>query len=133
MKGACACGRVVVSVPRAPDYINFCNCSLCRRTGGAWGYYDRDEVGVNGELRDFVRSDLDETFLSTQFCPMCGTAVRWVPLPTYDSRRVGVNVRLFDPEELIGIECRFPDGRNWVEQRPEPRHAALPYGEGVVF
>lgn len=133
MKGRCACGTVTVAVAHPPEYINFCNCSLCRRMGGGWGYFDRDEVRVEGELREFVRTDLDEAFIANQFCPDCGAVVRWVPLPSYDSRRVGVNMRLFDPDELKGIECRFPDGIDWVGERPEPRHPPLPYGEGTVF
>lgn len=135
MKGRCACNGVTVTVARPPEYINFCNCSLCRRIGGAWGYYDRDEVTVEGEIRGFIRDDLppEDTCLETQFCPTCGAAVRWVPLPSYDSRRVGVNMRLFDPGELRGIEARFPDGIDRVDERPEPRHPPLPYGEGTVY
>ncbi len=133
MKGACNCGGVTVTLAHPPEYVNFCNCSLCRKTGGAFGYFDRDAVSVTGELRDFVRSDLAEVFLVNQFCPGCGSAVRWVPLPHYDSRRVGVNMRLFDPAELAGIEVRFPDGINWVDERPEQRHPPMPYGEGTAF
>jgi len=133
MKGRCACGAVTVTVERKPDYINFCNCSLCRKTGGAWGYFRAGEVSVAGQLAGFERSDIDEVFLTTQFCPACGSAVRWVPLAHLTEDRVGVNMRLFEPEELAGIETRFPDGINWVDERPEPRHAPLPYGGGTVF
>ena len=135
MKGRCACGQVTVTVAHPPEYINFCNCSLCRRIGGGWGYYDRDEVIVSGEVRGFVRSDLkpEETCLETRFCPTCGAVVCWVPLPSFDSRRMGVNMRLFEPEELKGIETRFPDGINWAGERLDERHPCLPYGEGTVF
>lgn len=133
MKGACNCGSVTVAVERRPEYINVCNCSLCRKTGGAWGYFDRAEVTVEGELRDFVRTDLEEVFLATQFCPGCGSAVRWVPLPHYETSRVGVNMRLFDPAALAGIETRFPEGIEWTGERPEQRHPPLPYGEGTTF
>lgn len=133
MKGACACGSVAVSVQRKPEYINFCDCSLCRRVGAAWGYYDLAEVSVTGELTSFVRRDLDEVYLATEFCPTCGTTVRWVPLPDRDSQRAGVNMRLFDPAEIAGIESRFPSGLDWVDERPPPRHPPLPYGSGTVF
>ena len=131
MKGRCACGKVTVTVAHPPEYINFCNCSLCRRTGGGFGYFDCDDVTVEGEVRGFVREDMppEETYLENQFCPSCGTAIRWVPLPSYETRRVGVNMRLFDPAELSRIECRFPDGINWTGER----HSPLPYGEGTVF
>ena len=130
MKGRCTCGGVMVTVSRKPDYINFCNCGLCRRMGGAWGYFQADEVTVEGAVRDFQRPDIDEVCLTTQLCPACGSAVRWLPLPAFDDGRVGVNMRLFEPAELEGIETRFPDGIGWTG---ETRHAPLPYGRGTVF
>ena len=133
MQGRCACQAVTVTIPRKPDYINFCNCGMCRKTGGAWGYFEADEVTVEGELNGFERPDIDEVYLETQFCPGCGSAVRWVSVPSFDSTRIGVNMRLFDPAELTGIESRFPDGINWTDERPEPRHLPLPYGDGIVF
>lgn len=133
MRGRCACQAVTVTIPRKPDYINFCNCALCRKTGGAWGYLEASEVTVAGEIRGFERPDIDEVCLETQFCPNCGSAVRWVAAGNFEGTRVGVNMRLFDPADLAGIECRFPDGINWVDERPEPRLQPLPYGSGPVF
>lgn len=133
MKGSCNCGAVSITVAHLPEYINFCNCSLCRKTGGACGYFDRDSVTVTGELHDFVRSDLDEVYLASRFCPGCGSFVCWVPLAHDESRRMGVNMRLFDPAELTGVEVRFPDGINWIDERPEQRHPPMPYGEGTAF
>lgn len=133
MQGRCACGGVTVTVARPPEYINICNCSLCRRLGGAMAYYDQSEVQVEGTVRDFVRQDLDEVYLANQFCPTCGTVIRWLPLPSYDSERTGVNMRLFDPEQIAGTECRFPDGIDWTDEAPAERHPPLPYGEGIVF
>jgi hypothetical protein len=130
VKGRCACGSVSVTVARKPDYINFCNCGLCRRMGGGWGYFQAHEVTVDGEVRDFQRPDIDEVCLTTQFCPTCGSAVRWVPVPAFDEGRVGVNMRLFEPADLEGIETRFPDGIGWTGNQ---RHAPLPYGSGIIF
>ena len=31
---------------------------------------------------------------------------------------MGVNMRLFDADSLIGIELRFPDGANWIGKGP---------------
>ncbi|WP_423142348.1 GFA family protein [Parablastomonas sp. CN1-191] len=133
MRGTCACRTVTITVARAPEYINFCNCGLCRKTGGGWGYFDRDDVTVDGALKGFKRPDIDEVCLETQFCPGCGSAVRWIAAGSYESRRVGVNMKLFDPADLKGIETRFPDGIAWAGERPCQRHAPLPYGEGMVF
>jgi len=135
MIGNCACGAVSVTVARKPHYINFCNCSLCRKMGGAWGYYRADEVSVTGALTQFQREDIDPVCLITEFCPGCGAVVRWMPLPEHDDGRVGINMRLFDPAELAGIESRFPNGIDWNDNddRPPPRHEPLPYGSGLAF
>ena len=37
-----------------------------------------------------------------------------------EADQVGVNMKLFDPAALAGVELRFPDGRNW--------DGASPYG-----
>lgn len=131
--GRCACGDATVSVARRPDYINCCNCRLCQRTGGAWGYFQRGEVTIDGETQGFVREDLPEACLTTLFCPRCGSTLAWVSLDP-DYTRMGVNMRLFDPEHLRGIETRFPDGQNWDEDTDYTmRHDPMPYGEGPIF
>ena len=44
MKGTCPCGGVTVTVPGRPEYLNSCNCTLCWRLGGLWGYFDPAKV-----------------------------------------------------------------------------------------
>ena len=130
MKGRCACGATTVTVARKPDYINFCNCGLCRRTGGGWGYFQAGEAEIEGPLGTFERPDIDEICLTNQFCKGCGSIVRWIPLPKFDDGRVGINMRLFEPADLAGIETRFPNGIDWGS---EPRHPPVPYASGTTF
>ena len=103
IEGRCICGGVTVELPRAPEYLNACNCRLCQRSGGIWGYFPRDEVTIRGETRRFVRSDLDEAYLANLFCPTCGNAAAWIALDS-EYPRMGVNMRLFEPDALRGIE-----------------------------
>jgi hypothetical protein len=37
---------VQLQVSRPPKAINVCQCSICRRYGAAWGYYDIHEVTI---------------------------------------------------------------------------------------
>ena len=46
LKGSCHCGNIQVTIPRAPQKATVCNCSMCRRYGGIWGYYLPREVTV---------------------------------------------------------------------------------------
>lgn len=109
MKGRCACGQVHVSLTRKPDYVNFCNCNLCRPLGGGWGYFACAEVAITGELASFGRTDI-ERWLTTHFCPGCGAAVCWAPYGPNEEDRMGVNMRLFPLAELEGIPAYWSDG-----------------------
>ncbi len=134
IEGRCICGGVTVELPRAPEYLNACNCRLCQRSGGIWGYFPRDEVTIRGETRRFVRSDLDEAYLANLFCPTCGNAAAWIALDS-GYPRMGVNMRLFEPDALRGIETRFPDGLGWAKEAEGPAfvHEPAPYGGGRIL
>ena len=115
MTGACHCGRVRLSVPGRPEYLNICNCTLCTKLGGMWGYFPRSKVTVDGETGAYVRADEAEPYLSSHFCKGCGSTTHWSPLAADAPDRMGVNMRLFDQVELAGIEVRYPDGRRGWE------------------
>jgi len=38
--GSCHCGAVRMTLPSKPDVATACNCSLCRRIGGPWVYFE---------------------------------------------------------------------------------------------
>ncbi|MDJ0978623.1 MAG: aldehyde-activating protein [Erythrobacter sp.] len=113
MTGSCHCGAVRVTVTHKPDYVNFCDCSLCAKSGGVWGYYESADVTVKGETRGYRRVDYDEPAVEVHHCPHCGTTTHWVLTEHLEGDRMGVNARIFEPAELYGVEARFPDGRNW--------------------
>ncbi|WP_233998546.1 GFA family protein [Erythrobacter sp. YT30] len=103
-----------MTIPAKPDYINLCDCSLCAKSGGAWGYFDAGDVKVEGETSAYRRSDMAQPAVELHFCPQCGTTTHWVGIPYTAAGRSGVNVRIFEPEDFEGIEARFLDGRNWT-------------------
>jgi hypothetical protein len=132
MKGQCPCGGVTVTVPGRPEYLNSCNCTLCFRLGTLTGYFPLDQVMITGETREFRRSDI-EVYLTNHFCPTCSAVVGWTSIEPYD--RMGVNMRLFDPEELLGIPIRFPNGRDDTGEgeRPPHRHDPVPFAREFPF
>lgn len=110
--GSCHCGTVSLRIAAAPPYVNQCNCSLCTRTGGIWGYYRPAHVEISGATTSYVRADIAEPALATHFCLTCGSVTHWSSLDaTYE--RMGVNMRMFNPEMLAGVEIRKVDGRSW--------------------
>ena len=116
LAGSCHCGAVTITVPVAPAYLGKCNCSLCTKTGAVWGYYDPADVRVT--LRDrpldsYIRADMPEPSLATDRCATCGCVVQWHALVPLDVPRMGINMNLFDPDALTGVEIRAIDGRSW--------------------
>lgn len=131
MKGSCHCGAVQVSIARAPDYLNRCNCSLCTKLGALWGYFTPREVTVSGRPRTYLRADVEVPSLAFSFCGDCGATVQWTSLEP-DPDQTAINMRLFEPEELAGIEVRygnrrdFPDGERRYYRPPTTFERAVP-------
>lgn len=125
MIGSCHCGKVSITLSAKPEYINLCDCSLCSKSGGAWGYFTASEVEVSGQTNAYRRADYPEPAVEMHFCANCGSTTHRVLTEYCEGDRVGVNMRIFEPTELAGIEARTLDGRHWfgeteVEHRRPP-------------
>jgi len=46
IEASCHCGAVRIEVPSAPETVTSCNCSICRRYGVLWAYYQPQSVRV---------------------------------------------------------------------------------------
>jgi hypothetical protein len=114
---SCHCGHVRVTITKAPAYINECNCTLCRKSGASWGYFDPSEVRVEGVTSPYCRADKAEPGVDIHFCGTCGSTTHFTLTASaaakFGNSVTGVNMRLADEAELAGIELRYPDGRNW--------------------
>lgn len=114
--GACHCGAVTVSLPAPPVAMNRCNCSLCNKLGVLWGYYDAADVLLSdATLAHYQRADVAIPSLTIDRCAACGCTVRWRATVPKAVPRIGVNMNLFAPEALDGIEIRDTDGRRRVK------------------
>jgi len=116
---SCHCGAIAIKIDRLPEYINYCNCSLCRASGAKWGYLKRFEVSISGQPSVYVRSDLAKAGLETNFCSKCGSTTHWDLIGAEKTGegadyRMGVNMANFPPETLSGLEMRHFNGRTWA-------------------
>ena len=110
---SCICGRARITLPRTPDYVSHCNCSMCSKTG-FWGvYFPSDELRIEGEFDSYVREDMSEPCLRNHRCRHCGSITHWTLLSDPPYERMGVNARLLDPKALQGVEIRHVDGARW--------------------
>ena len=118
MTGSCACGAVRITLTKTPDYINDCNCSLCRKVGAAWGYFTAAQVSTTGATQSFERSDKEQANVSVHACERCSSTTHCVISEAFANQNpgvdwLGVNMRLFEESDLTGVELRFPNGRDW--------------------
>jgi hypothetical protein len=103
--GRCHCGGVRIEVPRAPEWVGSCNCSLCTKLAWLVAYYPDAEVQVAGETTPYVWGD---RMIGIHHCPVCGCGTHWKTLGQ-DFGRMGVNARLFEGLDLSGVEIRRLD------------------------
>lgn len=115
LQGRCHCGAVRLTLPAAPDKATQCNCSLCRRLGGLWAYYEFGSVTVEGHpehTTDYVWGDKT---LRTVRCAHCGCVTHWEPLAPEAGARHGVNLNNFDPKLVATVKVRRFDGaESWT-------------------
>lgn len=139
MTANCLCGAVRVSIDAKPDFINDCNCSLCRKVGGAWGYFAAASVTTTGTTVPFMRRDKKNAAVEIHSCEICATTTHFVFTKLFKDQnkqvdQMGVNMRLFDPDELMGVEVRFPNGKDWPgEGEFGYRRAAMTIGASAPW
>lgn len=78
IKGSCLCGAIRFELDRAPDVMNLCHCSMCRKiTGAAFGVFAHTTLAnfrwtEGGELMTRYESSPGNWRV---FCSTCGSLV----------------------------------------------------------
>lgn len=106
---SCHCGQVQIVLPKAPDVVVECNCSLCRRYGVLWAYFDADELGglpAAGETDSYAWNGKHVDF---HRCRTCGCVTHWAPRAA-SRTTIGINARLLEPTLLAAARLRHKDG-----------------------
>jgi hypothetical protein len=117
VKLSCLCGQIRIELRKQPDYINECNCTLCRKAGARWAYFHPSEVAVEGLAKGYCRGDKDDPNAEVQFCALCGSTTHFIltssAVTRFGNSLMGVNMWLAEEKDLAGIELRYPDGQAW--------------------
>ena len=126
LKGSCHCGSVTWFYEGEPDGATACNCTACRRYGTLWIYgYERDGVRLEGATKTYVRGET----LEFHFCPRCACIAAWRALHPGENgkKRMGVNVRLAEPEAVASIPIDHFDGLEAFEDLPRDGRCVKDY------
>lgn len=110
LTATCHCGDVAVTVPFRPRRLTACNCSICRRLGSRWAYYDVKTVKFEGHPGKTASYIWGDKTLRVVRCKRCGVVTHWEPLDPGPTSRMGVNANNFDPKALGNPRVRRLDG-----------------------
>jgi hypothetical protein len=137
IKAACHCGAVRFEVAEPPAWVLDCNCTLCRRYGGLWTYY-QDEAG---QAQLLALPDPDATAIyswldhdiATHHCKTCGCITHLEAISRDPPVIFAINARMMVGLDGANIPVRRVDngGLGWFWTRPdEPvipsRHPPMP-------
>ena len=118
-KASCHCGAIVITASRKPyNLVNECQCSICRRYGAVWAYYQKGEVEI--QKNGVIAANADEgegtkryvwgnEMIAFHFCEHCGCCIYWWPIEgrfPAGADKVGVNTRMMEPEAVYGLNRR---------------------------
>lgn len=123
---SCHCGAVTLEMQRKPRKLTQCNCSLCRRYGALWAYFQRKSIRILAEPKALeVYSWRDKRFEFFR-CSNCGCVTHYerTSRRTDASDMGAINLRnIDDPEIVANLPIRLLDGAStWkvLDENPQP-------------
>lgn len=115
LEASCHCGAVRITLPQPPEFLVECNCSICRRNGALWAFYESASIRLTGHAEHCTAYVWGQKTIRTLHCKHCGCATHWEPIAPASEWKYGVNMRNVEPSMLQGIRVRRFDGaENWT-------------------
>ncbi len=121
IQAACHCGAVRLSADPAPTRVNDCNCSICRRYGTLWAYYERGQVRLIPGYERTQAYQWGERGITFHRCAECGCVTHW-SLTREPSFIRGVNARMMpalDPAQVVVQRSNNGGGPDRFWTRPD--------------
>jgi len=113
IEASCHCGAVKLQLPKAPEEVVSCNCSLCSKLAWLGAYYNPAEVKLitSRELIDtYVWGDRS---IQICHCKTCGCTTHWESIDPELTDRMGINARMMTAIDLENIQIRHVDGASF--------------------
>ena len=106
----CHCGRIRIELSGPPEYLVDCNCSICRRYGALWAFYDLSGSRIEGASEHAAGYVWGPRTITTFHCRHCGCVTHWEPLEPQAGSKFAINARLLEPGAVEGVRVRRFDG-----------------------
>ena len=97
-------------LPFLPEKATKCNCSICRRLGAVYAYFEQGTVQISGHPDNTEEYISGDRTLRNVRCRICGCATHWEPLKSEPGIKGGINLNNFDPEIFKNVRIRRFDG-----------------------
>ena len=118
--GSCHCGGTSFRIDGAiPPKLTRCTCSICAKRGVLWAYFQPGEFHPASSAAGDAVYRWNTKLVAHHFCPTCGCATysdspAFEPDGSWDkqTRRIGVNARLFDDFDAAAAPVDVIDGKN---------------------
>jgi hypothetical protein len=135
MRAACHCGAVRFEIAEPPSWVLDCNCTLCRRYGALWSYYNGAD-----QMKLLTKPSPDTTFFYTwngreiafHHCKICSCITHMETIKADPPQIVGLNARMMVGLDPARVRLRQVDNGHtgfWTES-DEPvipsRHPPMP-------
>ena len=105
-----------------PEKATKCNCSICRRLGAVYAYFEQGTVRISGHPENTEEYISGDRTLRNVRCKTCGCATHWEPLKLEPGIKGGINLNNFDPKIVESIQVRRFDGADtWSFLDEAPR------------
>lgn len=108
--GSCHCGAVRIELAHAPKTVTQCNCSVCRRYGSLWAYYNRETARIAFAPGAVTAYSWGDRELEFYHCNRCGCLTHYESVQKRPESRIAVNSRMLDPADVAGVPVRYFDG-----------------------
>ncbi len=110
---SCHCGSVRLEMERKPRLLTACNCSICRRYGAIWAYFQRRSFRVECEPGILVRYRWGRKRFEFFHCQKCGCISHYerTSKRSDGSDMAAVNMRnIDDPSIVNSLPVKLLDG-----------------------
>jgi hypothetical protein len=102
----CHCGRVRIHVRQLPRTLTKCDCSICRRYGALWAYYQPSSVRVEAPRSGLDTYAWNRRIREYHRCKNCGCITHYTYRKKRSSDTVAVNANNFELSAIAGSRVR---------------------------